>query len=201
MLYPFFNPFFFFFFFKFLFTGWGWKCISTSRKVIFGVLWVGSLQQTYQNRLNLTQSVEFGQFLRVGGLGWAVDFFFTMVRVGFRSKNSKILLTRLNPPIFNIYLNLKKYYIYIYKYIIHFCYLFFCPLFLNKIQILSSPNIVCVSLMLCSWLFDYKLAIIYDGVVLMFNLIIIIVIKNRKLSNHEANPIYVTWVEPYDKLG
>ena len=124
MLYPLFNP--FFFFFKFLFTGWGWKCISTSRKVIFGVLWVGSLQQTYQNRLNLTQSVEIGQFLRVGGLGWAVDFFFTMVRVGFRSKNSKILLTRLNPPIFNIYLNLKKYCIYIYIYLkIYYTFLLF----------------------------------------------------------------------------
>ena len=64
----------------------------------------------------------------------------------------------------------------------------FLLIFLNKTQTLNSPYIVYVfifgegyivyaSLVLCSWLFGYKFAFIYGGVVLILNLIIIIVIK------------------------
>ena len=60
----------------------------------------------------------------------------------------------------------------------------FLPLFLDKTQTLSSLHIVCVCLVLCSWLFDYKFALICSGVILMFNLLIIIIIViKKKMSN------------------
>ena len=46
----------------------------------------------------------------------------------------------------------------------------FLPIFLNKIKTLSSPQIICVCLMICSWLFSYKFAFICGGVILMLNL-------------------------------
>ena len=62
----------------------------------------------------------------------------------------------------------------------------FLPLFLNKTQTLSSLHIVCICLVLCSWLFDYKFALICSGVILMFNLIIILLLLlviKKKMSN------------------
>ena len=60
------------------------------------------------------------------------------------------------PPIFNMYLNFKKYIKNIYYTILLFTFL---PLFLNKTQTLSSSHIVCVGLMLFSRLFGYKFTI------------------------------------------
>ena len=79
----------------------------------------------------------------------------------------------------------------------------FLPLLLNKIQTLSSLHIVCVCLVLCSWLFDYKFALICSSVIIMFNLIIII-IKKKICQTYRSNSIYVGWVGwvgLYDKLG
>ena len=65
----------------------------------------------------------------------------------------------------------------------------FLPLFLNKTQTLSSLHIVCVCLVLCSWLFDYKFALICSSVIIMFNLIIILllllllIVIKKKMSN------------------
>ena len=73
----------------------------------------------------------------------------------------------------------------------------FLPLFLNKTQTLSSSHIICVCLMLCSWLFDYKFALICVGVVLMLNLItiIIIIVIKKKLSNlTQPDPCGLGWV-------
>ena len=121
------------------------------------------------------------------GLGYEI---FSMVgRLGLDHK-IHIYLTRLDPLIFNIYLKFKKY-------SIQFCYLLFFPFFLNKIQTVSSSYIVWVGLVLFSWLFDYKFALIYIGVVLMLNLLIIIIIIIKKMSNPwptQPNPIHVGWV-------
>ena len=54
------------------------------------------------------------------------------------------------------------------------------PVFVNKTQTLSSPHIICVGLVSYLELFGYKFSFI-DGVVLMLDLIITIVIK--KMSN------------------
>lgn len=49
---------------------------------------------------------------------------------------------------------------------------------MNKTQTLSSPHIVCVGLLLYLKLFGYKFSL-SDGVVLMLDLVIIIVIKKK----------------------
>ena len=108
----------------------------------------------------------------VGWIGsWIV--FLIVGRVGCRSWDLQIRLTQPDPP-------LKIY-------IIQFCYLLFLPLFLNKTKILTSSHIVYVCLLLCSWLFGYKVVLICGGVALMLNLIIIIIIN----PTHGSNP---TWV-------
>ena len=61
------------------------------------------------------------------------------------------------------------------------------PIFLNKTQTLSSPHIVCVDLVLYLELFGYKFSFICNGVVLMLNLIIIIVIK--KSPTHRSTGV------------
>ena len=55
----------------------------------------------------------------------------------------------------------------------------FLPPFLNKTQTLNSSHIVYICLVLCSWLFGYKFALICGGFVLMLNLIVIIVINEK----------------------
>ena len=74
--------------------------------------------------------------------------------------------------------------------------------FLNKTQILSSPHIVCVGLVLCLWLFGYKFSLICGGD-LILNLILIIVIK-KNMFNPLVQPDQreLGWVglDPYDGL-
>ena len=110
-------------------------------------------------------------------MGWSWNFlffiFFTIGRVGFRSWDLQIFLTRPDPLIFNIFLKLKNILKKIYYIILLFTFL---PLFRNKTQTLSFSHIVCVCLVLCSWLFGYKFALICGDIVLMLNLIIIIII-------------------------
>ena len=75
---------------------------------------------TPQNRPDPTKSIGFDKFLKVSGLGWVMKLFFHSVS-SWVWVISQICLTHLDPPIFNIYLKLKK------KYITQFCYLLFCP--------------------------------------------------------------------------
>ena len=127
-------------------------------------------------KIDLTHRV--GSFFKglVGWVGsWIVFFFFFFLvdRVGCKSWDLQIPLTRPD-PLLKIY-------------IIQFCYLLFLLLFLNKTKILTFSHIVYVCLVLCSWLFGYKVVLICGGVALMLNLIIIIIIN----PTHGSNP---TWV-------
>ena len=76
------------------------------------------------------------------------------------------------------------------------------PLFLNKTQTLSFLHIVCVYLVLYSWLFDYKFALICSGVILMFNLIIIIIIIviKKKKTVQPMGPTQSMWAIGLDKF-
>ena len=51
---------------------------------------------------------------------------------------------------------------------------------------------VCVDLVLCPKLFDYKFTLICGDVVLILNLIL--VIKNKNFPTHRTKPIHVGWV-------
>ena len=117
----------------------------------------------------------------VGRMAWVMKFFGWVRDLRFTNLSNP---TQPDSPIFNMYLNFKKYIKNIYYTILLFT---FMPLFLDKTQILSSLHIVCVCLVLYSWLFDYKFALICSGVILIFNLliiiIIVIVIKKKKMSN------------------
>ena len=125
------------------------------------------MQQTRQNQHDPTQPV-------VGRMAWVMKFF--------------------GPPIFNMYLNFKKYIKNIYYTILLFTFL---PLFLDKTQTLSSLHIICVCLVLCLGLFGYKFALFCGGGILMLNLIIIIIVIKKKIQPigpTQPNPIHVGWV-------
>ena len=130
-------------------------------------------------------------FLCVGKLSFCsliiyyVSISFTMSRVGFRSYDSQIRLTRSYLPIFNIYLKFKKY-------IINILFTFLSN-FLNKTQILSSPCIVCVDLVLCSELLGYNFALICGNIVPLLNLLLIIVIKFLKKCPTRSTWSWLSW--------
>ena len=79
--------------------------------------WIISYKKDHKKRVKLGVCNEpiippkptqlLGRFLRVGELGWVINFF-TMGRVGFESWDLQICLTRLDLPIFNIFLKFKN---------------------------------------------------------------------------------------------
>ena len=67
------------------------------------------------------------------------------------------------------------------------------PIFVNKTQTLSFQHIVCVGLVLYLELFGYKFSL-SDGVVLMLDLIIIIVIKEKSNPQIQLDPQGLSWI-------
>ena len=127
-------------------------------------------------------------------MGWSWNFlffiFFTIGWVGFKLWDLQIFLTRPDTLIFNIFLKLKNILKKIYYIILLFTFL---PLFRNKTQTLSFSHIVSVCLVLCSWLFGYKFALICGDIVLMLNLIIIIIIIIIIIKKKNY-PTRFTWI-------
>ena len=120
------------------------------------------------------KSIRYSQICQVRSVfrGWSVvlscDFFFKFFFFFYRESGWVRVIKFTNLP------NLTRltYIEYIFKIKIYYTiFLFtFFSIFLNKIKTLSSPQIIYVCLMICSWLFSYKFAFICGGVILMLNL-------------------------------